>query len=91
MNKFIEQLLSFIENPIHRWLKIEYFPDKEVIFYIYESEVPIYVHRDEDDNWVVEMVVEDEVATKFCKEMLKEIYCIMEYIENNLKYFVIEE
>lgn len=91
MNRLIERLIAFIENPMHRWVKVEYFPDGEVVFYIYETEIPIYVYKNKENEWVVELVVENNVDTKFCAGMMKELYFIMEFIEENLKYIVIEE
>lgn len=84
MNDLIQDILDCITNPMHRMLKVSYYPDGGVVFEIYDVEIPIVYEYDDETNtheWVIptEMLMDNKIDA----EMLAELSAIMNLIITN--------
>lgn len=78
MNKIIKQIRKIIGK--EQFLKIEIYSDDEIVFGIYEVEVPVVINLESNT-----VAVECETYTGgFTVDMLYDLYRIVELIEGNI-------
>lgn len=82
MNNVIKQIRKIMGDRDSSVLKIEIWTDKEIVFNIYESEIPIMV-----DGKKKEVYIECEwlLTQKLCGDMLIELGEISKILEENIE------
>lgn len=80
MTNLIKSIREIIGDHESSVLSIDIYPEKEIVFKIYETGIPIYVNLKEKYSYIDTETIDSHL----CKDMLQELHDIVKLIDGNI-------